>query len=356
MTDHQIRVGILGAGLAGNIHVRALKQLPDLEISGVAASNQQSAARFAKQHGVLLAYDRWETLVEDPSVDVIHVCLPNTLHFQACLKALLAGKHVLCDKPLGVSSTEAKSLADKAKEKNLVHGLCSNYRCLPVIKMAKAWIEAGKIGKPLYARGHYLQSYNLKPLTQPWKADGSMIGPSYVTADLGHHWLDLFLHLTGQKLKQVRGHFESLGHCPSNVENHAWVHLQTESGLRAQALFSKVAAGHHNSLVIEIGGTRGLIRWDQTRQDDLIFQSAEGITEVHTRGLASEHDLVGLPPKHHGGWVDGFINLFHNYYQAVRRSGASKSYPDFVDGYRLNRLIDLLIQSNQENRVVDCEL
>ncbi|MCB0327159.1 MAG: Gfo/Idh/MocA family oxidoreductase [Bdellovibrionales bacterium] len=352
MTSKPIRIGIAGTGLAGDIHVRALKQLSGAEVVGACASSQASSQKFAQKYQLENSYGSWQDLIEDVSIDVIHNCLPNTLHFEVTKAALESGKHVLADKPLAIGSEQSRQLLELAKQKQLIHGLCSNYRCLPMVRQAKAWIIEGKIGKLLYARGHYLQSYNLKALTQPWKADASMIGPSYVTADLGHHWLDLLYFLSGKHVKVARAEFDRLAHCPPSVENQAYVQLQLEDGVKAQALFSKVAAGHHNSLVIEVGGDQGMLRWDQTAQDDLVYADADGHVTTITRGTTSLAETVGLPPKHHGGWVDGFINLFESFYRGVREGQPNDQYPSFEDGHRLHCLIDALVESNAKNKAI----
>ncbi|MCB1198736.1 MAG: Gfo/Idh/MocA family oxidoreductase [Deltaproteobacteria bacterium] len=352
MQEKKITVGVLGTGLAGQIHTRALQQIPGVRVKGASASSMQSASLFQSQFNLEVAYANWEQLLADDEITVVHNCLPNTLHLPVSKAAIECGKHVLSDKPLGISSQETQILLDMVCASNAIDGLSMNYRGLPMIQKAKTLIDGGALGDLLYVRGRYLQSYNLAPLKQAWKSDGSMIGSSYVTADLGYHWLDLLLYLTGEEVAQLQASFASLGHCPPNVENFSTVSLQTQTGATVQAMFSKISAGYQNGLMIEMAGSKGLLRWDQTKQEELVYQSAQGDIHTYLRGVGDNEapDVQALPPQHHGGWVDGFVNVFDKYYAAVREGKPGKGYPTFADGHRINQIVDAMIESAKSHK------
>ncbi|GLR69872.1 Gfo/Idh/MocA family protein [Agaribacter marinus] len=143
----KIKWGIVSAGRICSKFCSDLIHVEDAEIVAVAARNLDSAEKFAKQYGIKKAYEGYQTMFDDPEIDVVYIGTPHTLHFENARDAILAGKHVLCEKPLVVSPAQCKTLCDLAKEKNvfLMEAMWTYF--LPAIQKAKEWLTQGRIGK-----------------------------------------------------------------------------------------------------------------------------------------------------------------------------------------------------------------
>src|SRR4051812_24521741 len=116
-----MRAAVVGTGFIGVVHVEALRRL-GIEVAGVVGS---SPARARAKPGLPGPYESYEALLADPSVDVVHITTPNHLHYPQVKAALAAGKHVVCEKPLALTSDETGELVELADESGLVH--CTNF-------------------------------------------------------------------------------------------------------------------------------------------------------------------------------------------------------------------------------------
>lgn len=115
--SEKIRWGILGTGYIARKFVEALSFIPDAELAAVGSRTKNSAGSFARHYKVPRAHATYQTLAEDPDLDVIYIATPNSLHHENCLAILRAGKPVLCEKPLMVNSKEAEEVIALAREK-----------------------------------------------------------------------------------------------------------------------------------------------------------------------------------------------------------------------------------------------
>jgi len=147
MESTKVKWGILGTGWIARKLGDALKVVADAEIYAVGSRNMATAQRFADEFNIPKAYGSYEDLVNDPEVDVIYVATPHNLHLSNTLLALDHGKHVLCEKPMGVNRKEVTAMLEKAKEKNLFLMEAMWSRFLPNILKTKELVESGAIGE-----------------------------------------------------------------------------------------------------------------------------------------------------------------------------------------------------------------
>jgi predicted dehydrogenase len=155
----KVRVGVIGAGFIGRVHIEQLRRLGYVEVAAVSEHGQAKADAVAAELRIPRAYGRSEDLVRDRDLDAVHVATLNNLHYPLAKLALESGKHVLCEKPLAMDSVEAKDLFDTAKKTGRVHAICHNMRYYPLLKQARAMVKAGDIGGVRMVHGHYLQDW-----------------------------------------------------------------------------------------------------------------------------------------------------------------------------------------------------
>src|SRR3954447_13889624 len=184
-----IRAGILGTGWAAGRHAEALRRLPGVELAAVAGRDAAGAAAFAERCGVASVHPSAAALLEDPSIDAVHVCTVNAVHAEQARDALAAGKHVLCEKPLGVSAAETGelvALAEEARgERGLVSAVCFNYRHYPVIEHVRRALARQDYGPAHFVRGAYLQDWLLLETDWSWRLEERAGGRSRAGAGIG---------------------------------------------------------------------------------------------------------------------------------------------------------------------------
>ncbi len=199
----RIGMGIVGAGFVGPHHLDAVRRLGYVDVVGIAGSSKASAEKKAEQLFVPRAYGSFEELLNDPDIQVIHNATPNYLHFPVNMAAIAKGKHVVSDKPLAMTSGEAKQLLDAANKASIVHAVTFNYRGNPLVQQARHMVATGEVGKPTFVHGHYLQDWLLHDTDYSWRLEPDKGGESSALGDIGSHWCDLAQHMSGLRITEV---------------------------------------------------------------------------------------------------------------------------------------------------------
>jgi predicted dehydrogenase len=375
-----LRAGIIGTGFMGGAHAEALRRQPGVEVHAIASREPDRAAILADLCGAPRMYDEWEDLVADDSIQVIHNCTPNDLHFEINRAALEAGKHVISEKPLTVTADEAEVLVRLAAERGVVNAVNFNYRGYPLVQQVRALVENGDLGPVHLVHGHYVQDWLLYREDYNWRVDTTIGGASRAFADIGSHWCDLVQYMSGKRIVRVfadlfRLHetrlmprlavetFEAASGENSqevtvSTEDGANVLLQFEDGARGTVTISQVSAGRKNHLWFEIDASLGAVAWSQERPNELWIGHRDGPNEVLTKdpGLldARAAAFAHYPGGHPEGYPDGFKNIFQNVYQAVR-DGSGSGYATFADGLRAARLVEAVLESHRTQRWVDVD-
>lgn len=145
--QRKIRWGIVGAGRIAQAFVKDMAFVTNAEVSAVAARNLEHAKSFATEFHIPKAYGSYAELFADVDVDAIYIATPHNLHFEQALLAMKAGKHILCEKPVTVSSDECRQLIDTAKEQGVFFMEAMWTYFLPAIRKAQEWVDAGRIGR-----------------------------------------------------------------------------------------------------------------------------------------------------------------------------------------------------------------
>ena len=376
---HEIKAGVAGAGFIGTVHVDALRRL-GVEVLGVVDSTPERA----RAKGIAPAYESFGALLDDDRVDVVHLATPNHLHYPLAKQALAAGKHVVCEKPLAVTSVQSAELVELAERSGLVHCTNFNLRFYPLVQEVRERVRAGEIGEVWNVHGGYLQDWLALPTDWNWRLEPEKAGELRAVGDIGSHWMDMTQFVTGLRIVEVfadlstaipvrrrpKGEVETFASADDveredadiSTEDVAHILLRYEHGARGSLVLSQVSMGRKNSLRFEIDGSAGAIAWDAERNEELWLGHRDRPSETLLRNAALMHPDAAarthLPAAHAEGYADTFRELYRAVYADVARGGPSDEpdYPTFRDGHVENVLCDAVALSNRERRWVEVEL
>lgn len=380
-----LRAGIIGTGFIGPAHVEALRRVPGVDVTAIASSDPDQALALAGQYGIPTIYDGWEKLVRDREIDVVHNCTPNNLHFTINRAAILAGKHIVSEKPLTTTSKESSELVRLAARHRVVNAVNFNYRFYPLVQQARSMVERGVVGDIWVVHGHYLQDWLFHPTDYNWRLDPAIGGKSRAVADIGSHWCDLTQFVTGQKIRRILAVTETIHRkrekpasasetfkgkevkpdqratfVPITTEDVAIVVFELEKGGRGVVTVSQVSAGRKNREWFEIDGSNAALAWDQENPNELWVGHRDGPNETIMKDPSlldkNVRKYAHYPGGHPEGYPEGPKNLFRNVYDFIRNGkdpvADPADFPTFADGHRENCIVDAVLSSSRSGRWV----
>lgn len=353
------RIGIVGGGFMGRVHSRSARAAGG-SLAGIAASTPESAVRAASALGIPRGYASAEELIADDSIDVVHICTPNTTHADLAAAVVAAGKHVICEKPLATNIADAESLVYAAKRAGVTATVPFVYRYHPMVREARERVARGELGTLLTVHGAYLQDWLQSDLDDDWRVDTSLGGPSRAFADIGSHLVDLVEFVTGDPIARLNAvkrtvFSERARNRDIATEDAVALVVETTAGAIGTLLVSQVAPGRKNNLVIEISGTGESLRFDQEHPDELWIGRRVG-SELLPRENAQLSEeaarLSVLPAGHPLGYQDAFTAFVTDSYAATR-GDAPAGLPTFDDGLRAAIITDAVLRSADDGQWVD---
>jgi predicted dehydrogenase len=364
----------------GRVHLEGVRRIESVEAAAIAGRNADVARRLGEGFSIPTIATDYREILRDSSIDAVHVCTPNAQHFSMAKDALLAGKHVLCEKPLATSVQEGEELVALAGQKSLRNCVCHNLRYYPQVQQMRRMREAGDLGDILVVQGTYSQDWLLYDTDWNWRVETAAGGPSRCMADIGSHWFDMAEHVTGLRVTSLCSDlqtFHSARKRPKNsvetfankllgpadyveasvdTEDFGAVVFRMGTRTRGAMTASQVSAGRKNGLSIEIYGTKASVAWNQERPDELwaghrddgnqIFIKDPSLLKPAARGYAD------LPGGHSEGYDDTFKQVFRRFYASIAASAAPE-YPQFADGLRQLRILSAVLESHRSRQWVD---
>ena len=184
----KFKTALFGTGFVGRVHLEAIRRLGYVQLYAIGEPQIEKANQLAAEFGVERTEADYHRILEDPAVDAVHICTPNALHFPMAKEALLAGKHVICEKPLATSIAEARELVNIAKEKKLRNCTSHNLRFYPMVQHMRRMVEDGDLGEIRVLQGTYSQDWLFYDTDWNWRLDSKFNGRSRCLADVGSHW------------------------------------------------------------------------------------------------------------------------------------------------------------------------
>lgn len=332
-----LRSAVVGTGFIGQVHARAVRAAGG-DLAWVSSVDTESAQDVARRQAAQRWTPDWHEVVDDPDVDVVHVCTPNHLHVEIATAALQAGKHVICEKPLATDVVAATELAELAARTGVVNAVPFAYRFYPTVRDARGRVGRGDLGAIRLVHGTYLQDWLSRPEDGNWRVDPGQGGASRAFGDIGVHWCDLAEFVTGQRIARVAARSFTIDRPggPVLTEDGATVMFETDAGVVGSVVISQVSPGRKNRLWLSVEGSEASAQFDQENPDSL-WLGTRGANALVVRGAEGSTDAAArynvLPVGHPMGYQDCFTALVNDVYATVRGEDVD-GLPTFADGLR----------------------
>jgi predicted dehydrogenase len=382
MTQHG--VAVVGAGFIGPVHIEGLRRA-GIRILGILGSTPKKSRLAADRFGIPRAYADYTELLRDPDVTAVHIATPNRLHFEQASAALKAGKHVLCEKPLAMTSAETSELVRLAHNSDRAAGVCYNIRFYPLCLEMAERARDGTLGEVWHIAGSYTQDWLFHPTDFNWRVSSTEGGELRAIADIGTHWLDLAQAVSGLEVVAVCADLQTiyperrrptgsvetfsgkLGDGAAtepmavDTEDAGAILLRLRGGARGVVWVSQVTAGRKNCLRLEIAGSRQSWAWNSESPNSLWVGHRDRPNELLVRDpallSASARRHTDYPGGHNEGFPDTFKQLFRSFYAYIDAGDftAPAAFPTFADGHREVLLCEAVLRSARERRWVDVE-
>jgi predicted dehydrogenase len=380
MPRSDIRTAVIGSGFIGTVHIEALRRI-GVDVVGLLGSSAERAGSRAAQLGVRTAYRDLDELLADDRVQVVHVTSPNELHYPQVVAILEAGRHVVCEKPLAMTSEESADLVRRAASSGLVNAVNFNIRFYPLNQHVAGFVRDGGVGDVRLVTGRYFQDWLLYDTDWNWRLEVERGGALRAVGDIGSHWLDLTTFLTGLHVESVMADlttFIPVRHKPAgpvetfsteraaetipvdiHTEDVATILLRFAGGARGSVAISQLSAGRKNSLQYEIDGSSAAVAWDSEQPEQLWIGHRDTPNELLLRNPALMNApgaaAARLPGGHVEGFADTFGALFGAIYDDVLAGAPSPRpvYPTFADGHDEMLVGDAIAESARSGRWVD---
>jgi predicted dehydrogenase len=352
----EIGIGMLGYAFMGKAHSRAFRAIAALDaplsprLVAIAGRDEAAVSEVADRFG----YERWTTdwrqLVDDPAIGLFDNGGPNSLHAEPTIAAAEAGKHVLCEKPLGRDAAESHEIWQQVAATGVKHLCGFNYRFVPAVRFAREMIDAGELGEIRHFRGRYLQDWGDDPTLDTWRFQPEEAGSGAI-GDLGTHVVDLARFLVGE-VSTVSALVRTF--LPGRkVDDALEAAVEFEAGAVGTLEATRLALGRRNAFQWEINGSKASLAFDMERLNELQVFRADG---DRARGfktvLVSEADHpfwdLWWPPGHIIGWGDTFVHEAYHLLNAI--AGKTEVAPygaTFEDGYRAAEVCDAIVRSSE---------
>ena len=377
----EVGVGMLGYAFMGKAHSHAMLTIPHMiypppaipKLAAIAGRNEAAVKEAAKRYGYANYYTDWRDLINDDSVQLVDNGGPNDAHADPSIAAAKAGKHILCEKPLGRTADESKRMRDEVMATGVKNMVAFNYRFVPAIRQIRLLIESGALGKIYHFRAVYLQEWIMPHYNTPmiWRLQKAQAG-SGALGDLGAHVIDLARYLVGEVgsvsamtktfiKERPTGDGKSMG--TVDVDDAFAAVLDFENGALGTVEASRFAAGRKNGQNLEINGEKGSIRFNLERMNELeVFWVGEQPKE--TQGFHNVLVSEGYhpwwenwwPQGHMIGWEHTFVHeITHMLDCIVNDKPVSPIGADFEDGYRTAVICDAILRSAESKSQVNCQ-
>ncbi len=367
-----IGAAVIGSGFIGTVHIEALRRI-GVRVVGLLESGPELGARRAEELGLPRAYDSLDQVLADDAVQVVHVTSPNELHHAQAKAILAAGRHVVCEKPLAMTSVESAELVALARASGLVNAVNFNIRWYPLNQHVRELIADGGIGDVRLVTGRYFQDWLLYDTDWNWRLEADQGGTLRAVGDIGSHWLDLTSFLAGLHVEAVMADlttFIPVRQKPSGpvqtfsterasetipvqirTEDVATILLRFAGGARGSVAISQLSPGRKNSLAYQIDGSSSAVAWDSEQPDSLWIGHRDRPNEQLLRNPALMNPAGAAAARLPGGHVEGFADTFGAVFTAIYddviagRPSDAPRYATFAAGHEEMLIGDAVLES-----------
>ena len=374
--DRKIRIGMVGGGknaFIGGVHRIALRLDGYYElVAGSFSSNFDNSKETGKDLGLAedRIYETYHEMAEKESarsdgIDVVAIVTPNHLHIPIAKIFAEKGIHIICDKPLALSSEEAINLKNIVESKKLIFALTHNYTGYPMVRHARSLIQKGDLGSIRIIQAEYPQDWlttkaedsGLKQAE--WRTDPKRSGGGGCIGDIGTHAFNLIRFITGLEVDELSADIHTFvkGRL---LDDNAQIMLRFKGGAKGAIWSSQVAVGNENNLKIRVFGENGGLEWRQEDPNYLYYTKFGHPTQRVTRGSASAseeaNNVTRIPPGHPEGYLEGFANIYSDVCKSLfaqinnqNYDQSNDCYPTIYDGVEGMRFIETVLESSKNN-------
>ncbi|MCX7975528.1 MAG: Gfo/Idh/MocA family oxidoreductase [Bellilinea sp.] len=377
LSKSSIGVGVAGTGFIGPAHVEALRR-NGITVLGLAENTREKAEQKAAEMGIPRIYGSLDEMLKDDDIQVVHLATPNYLHYPHAKAALLAGKHVICEKPLAMNTRESAELVALAKETGKVNAVNFNIRMYPLVQQARSMVQSGELGDLFILQGSYLQDWLLFPTDWNWRLEPELGGTLRAVGDIGSHWLDLITFITGLRVVEVFADFKTMHPIrkkpakpvetytgkilqpedyvdqPIFTEDYATILLHFENDVRGVLTVGQVCSGRKNRLYFEINASKSSLAWDSERPNELWVGHRTQPNQIIMKDPAllspEARAVTSYPGGHNEGFPDTFKQLYNKVYNYILEGDYTKApdFPTFADGHYEMLLCEAIERSAKE--------
>ncbi len=374
MSD-RIKLGMVGGGrdaFIGGVHRIASRIDDHYElVAGALSSTPEKSKASAADLGIdpARAYDDYRKMAIREArlkngIEAVAIVTPNHMHAPVAKEFLRRGIHVICDKPLTASLSEAKSLVRAAERSDALFVLTHNYTGYPMVRQAREMVANGEIGDIRVVQVEYAQDWLSEPIEATgmkqaaWRTDPEQTGVGGSTGDIGTHAYNAACFVTGLTLTQLCADLDSFVE-GRKVDDNGHVMLRFEGGAKGMLWCSQVAPGNENALALRVYGTKGGLEWKQEDPNYLWYtplgEPKRLLTRMGAGAGASAARISRVPPGHPEGYLEGFATIYSEAAEAIRakRDGRKLSgdvvFPTFHDGLKGVAFVDACVKSSRRN-------
>jgi predicted dehydrogenase len=371
-----INVALIGQGFMGRSHSNAWGQVakffkPPLKpvMHTVFGQPEENPQIFADNWGWQNAATDWQKVINAPEIGLVDIVTPNFMHAPVAKAAIAAGKPVSCEKPIAGTLADAREMVEAAKKANVKTFVWFNYRRCPAVGLAHRMIKEGQLGDILHVRATYLQDWAGAQVPLQWRFEKQWAG-SGAHGDLNAHIIDMTRFVTGQDITEVSGAIaetfikerkipgtDKMGKV--TVDDAVLFLARFSGGAVASFEAARQATGNQNRNTFEINGTKGSVKFDFERMNELQYYDARlpravqgWSTIMCTHG--GDHPYVGnwWPDAHIIGYEHGFTNEAYDILRVLAGEEPTLPLPDFNDAYQTQRVLEAALISASEGRAV----
>jgi predicted dehydrogenase len=373
----KLKIGVIGMGFAGALHIDAIRRIGSAELVAVADQQLGLARQKAEEYGIEKYYNTIDDMIAENQLDAVHNCTPNFLHREINGKVIEHGIHLFSEKPLARTAEEAQAIVDVLKKyPKVVTGVNHCYRMNPMVQEMRRMLRDGAIGTPRLVHGSYLQDHLLYETDYSWRIDPEINGPSRAMADIGTHWMDTVQYVIGSRITEVCAdlvtvmpkrkkpllqvasfekntstEFEEID---ITNEDFGSVLFKMENGIHGVFYVSQVSPGHGCFLNFEIDGSKASFYWNQEKPNRVWLGHKDEANRELDRNPVSmaEHSrkYTHLAKGHPEGWNDALRNTVSSFYQFIldgkKYPGDRPDFTTFDEALYLLKLLDAILKSS----------
>ncbi len=377
MKTNNLQACVVGIGLIGPIHIEALRRI-GINVIAVVSRNENKVSEFARSINAKYSFTNINEALKQEDIDVMHICVPDEYHYEYVKLSLIAGKHVVCEKPLAVNSKQSKELVSISKEVNKVCVVCYNLRYYPLVHHVKSEIKSNIIA----LHGGFLQDWLLYKNDWSWRIEQNSGSGLRAIPDIGSHWFDMVSFMTGLEVEYVfadllihhktrhkpKGIIKTFSKTDDANKEYEEVNIKTEdfgsvlirfkNGAKGVCIVSQVSAGRKCRLNFEIDTEEESFSWTSEDPNNMLIGKRNEPNKIITRDpsiMSNEaNNITSYPGGHAEGYPDTFKHFFKAVYSYISENdyNAKKSFPTFEDGHKSLLICDAILKSATEERWV----